>query len=1048
MVKLGGHRRPVHLDGPFGITTRIAFRSLMANPVRTALSIAGVACSSLLLTAILISAVTVHAAMLAGVRAHEGSWQVKLGGLSSAGAEEVLSSAQVAEASTVHGYGNARVSSADLDQDAYLGVVSWPEEARSSGEAGESALHGPSMREGRAPRDSTEIVLPRELKGEVLSDRDGDPVADGGLEVGSTITVALGQRVYDGDDEPSEGEGWGPGTLLTTDDYFITDTSGHVAEHLSDAAPARTFTVTGFFEYDPAWSNGPGWLGLTRDDGGIDPRSTAVYLSLRDVGDADSFRRAVSALAGSPQVAGQDGVGPISTALLAQGFGVSPEFHHNLISVQGLDGGGWATGPRVVVGALCVVAAVSSGVLVSNVLSISARQRVRDYGLLASVGATRRQLVHTMVAEASLVGTAGIPLGILAGVAASWAVFRLAGEGVGSLLTFGYGYAAEVSGIVVAPWAVALAVAISAASLLASAVAPAWRVGRVSAVGAACHAGEVPGGRRTSWLGARLLPIWAALARIAPAGRERRLPACLLERARRPHVSAVSLLARRNVQAAGARGRAAVVSLALSVALLITCGTLSTYLLGASAESGRGTADLQAYASRRAVGSETVGDVADSVERLAAQARAIDCARLIGLSAEVGVAGKVPASMVVADGASAGDPWGDGLLGSDGSYQGFMDLVFLDRASWGRYVDRLGLDPSAYTDPAHPRAIGLNVQTGAYGAEGSVRRPFSSTGAVDLFLDVASPEGCAFYAVSNREGRADADALFYRVDNATSDDVRADLMGSVRTSYRLEVAALADTAPEAAPSAVSSSRPALILPLTALPVLAGAADASTVPAGATADELALAHPLQLVPVAAGGASNDLSLTLQVAVAGEDRSPAAVERAREGTERFLDELPVDAYRDQYLYNAAEDSRQDRMRVGAVTLFSGCFSVVTGVIAVANVFNTVSASMIARRREFAVLRSLGMAPAAFRRMVVRECASYAARGLILGFALAGALVWFLTTRSLSLYWGQVALTPWPWAALSVLLASAVLAGSARYALARDRGVDIISILREDA
>ena len=64
---------------------------------------------------------------------------------------------------------------------------------------------------------------------------------------------------------------------------------------------------------------------------------------------------------------------------------------------------------------------------------------------------------------------------------------------------------------------------------------------------------------------------------------------------------------------------------------------------------------------------------------------------------------------------------------------------------------------------------------------------------------------------------------------------------------------------------------------------------------------------------------------------------------------------------YLTNNAEDARAKRLIGETVQLFINCFILITGAIAVANVFNTLTNSIILRRREFAMLKSIGMGTA---------------------------------------------------------------------------------------
>ncbi len=85
---------------------------------------------------------------------------------------------------------------------------------------------------------------------------------------------------------------------------------------------------------------------------------------------------------------------------------------------------------------------------------------------------------------------------------------------------------------------------------------------------------------------------------------------------------------------------------------------------------------------------------------------------------------------------------------------------------------------------------------------------------------------------------------------------------------------------------------------------------------------------------------------------------------------------------YLSNNAENARAERLIGETVQLFINCFILITGAIADANEFNTLTNSIILRRREFAMLKSIGMGQRAFWRMIALECFSYAWRGLAIG------------------------------------------------------------------
>lgn len=78
---------------------------------------------------------------------------------------------------------------------------------------------------------------------------------------------------------------------------------------------------------------------------------------------------------------------------------------------------------------------------------------------------------------------------------------------------------------------------------------------------------------------------------------------------------------------------------------------------------------------------------------------------------------------------------------------------------------------------------------------------------------------------------------------------------------------------------------------------------------------------------------------------------------------------------------------------VDVFTYAFVAMISLIAVANVFNTISTNIRIRRRELAMLRSVGMSPQGFNRMMHFECLFYGLRTLLFGVPLASILSWLL-------------------------------------------------------
>ena len=63
---------------------------------------------------------------------------------------------------------------------------------------------------------------------------------------------------------------------------------------------------------------------------------------------------------------------------------------------------------------------IGSVSLIYNAFSISISERTRQFGILSSVGATKKQLAASVRFEAFAVGLIGVPLGIGSGLLGAW----------------------------------------------------------------------------------------------------------------------------------------------------------------------------------------------------------------------------------------------------------------------------------------------------------------------------------------------------------------------------------------------------------------------------------------------------------------------------------------------------------------------------------------------------------------------------------------------------------------------------------------------------
>ena len=126
-----------------------------------------------------------------------------------------------------------------------------------------------------------------------------------------------------------------------------------------------------------------------------------------------------------------------------------------------------------IAGVIIVIIVVSSVFVIRNSFSISVSEKTKQYGMLASVGATKKQIKRSVLQEGLYIGIVAIPLGILLGIVAIiillWIVNLLMGD-----MKEGTEFVYNVPGM-----AILISVVISGITIFLSCLIPAIKASRI-----------------------------------------------------------------------------------------------------------------------------------------------------------------------------------------------------------------------------------------------------------------------------------------------------------------------------------------------------------------------------------------------------------------------------------------------------------------------------------------------------------------------------------------------------------------------------------------
>ncbi|MCM3763962.1 ABC transporter permease [Neobacillus niacini] len=149
----------------------------------------------------------------------------------------------------------------------------------------------------------------------------------------------------------------------------------------------------------------------------------------------------------------------------------------------------------------------------------------------------------------------------------------------------------------------------------------------------------------------------------------------------------------------------------------------------------------------------------------------------------------------------------------------------------------------------------------------------------------------------------------------------------------------------------------------------------------------------------------------------------------------------------IYNAYQSRQRGEQMIMLMSVFTYGFIALITAISIANIFNTISTSISLRKREFAMLKSVGMTPKSFNKMINYESIFYGIKSLLYGLPISIAIM-YLIYRAMMYTFSYGFSLPW----LSIIFAVAavfVIVGSAMlYSGAKVKKQNIIDALKQES
>ena len=410
------------------ILNRYTVKTLKKNRMRTIVTIIGIILSVSMITAVTTLISSLQNFLIDASIANSGEWHGVVYDMSQKDLEQLRKEKGVLGVSEASEVGYAKLSDSKNEVKPYLYVQSINETYKEK--------MSTQLVKGRFPKNSSELIIPENL-------------ADNGrvkLQIGQSVTLDIGTRTA-------------AQKRVNQNIQYLEN-----GEEKIENTQKKTYTIVGIMGRVGVEPYGaPGYSSFTVNDEAA--TLTNAYIRVDDPNEAYTIIKKYTQYESD-----------VNKDLL-RFLGASNEKLFNRI-LYGLAG--------ILIG-IIVFASVS---LIYNAFSISVSERTKQFGLISSLGATRRQLKRSVYFEAGVLSIIAIPIGLLAGVGGIGITLK-ATEGLFSK-TFGGNINSNVTFHLSVSWeALVIAVLLSIFTVLLSAYIPCRRALKRTAIDSIRQAGDI-----------------------------------------------------------------------------------------------------------------------------------------------------------------------------------------------------------------------------------------------------------------------------------------------------------------------------------------------------------------------------------------------------------------------------------------------------------------------------------------------------------------------------------------------------------------------------
>lgn len=363
------------------ILNKLTNNYLKKNKKRTIVTIIGIILSGAMITAVSTLAVSFQGFMIDTEKQVSGSWEVMFNEVKYSDASYIEQNEKFTQTMMVTDEGIAQNHFSD---EPFLRIKAYDETSLKN--------MGLKLEEGRMPQNDQEILLSKTF----FDGKQEEP------KLGDTITLAIGERRLEG--------------------QILNDQNPYQEQEIFIKQKTKQYTICGIMARPSFEKSGSSVVGgitllnrntLTPDStvqmGAVTKKVKNIYQDTEEIASNLNLYKEVSS-GEENEIKKVPDVKYNTNVLAYMGVNRSLGFDEMIYSVCGI---------------LIIVIAIGSVLVIYNSFAISVSERKKQFGMLSSIGATKKQLKKSVLHEATVLALIGIPLGIISGIGGIWVTLNV-----------------------------------------------------------------------------------------------------------------------------------------------------------------------------------------------------------------------------------------------------------------------------------------------------------------------------------------------------------------------------------------------------------------------------------------------------------------------------------------------------------------------------------------------------------------------------------------------------------------------------------------------